>query len=158
MSANIQAYTDGYVYKSGTATSSESTKFQRLTVIANQASNNYDITLHLREVQVLFSMTKNSTIDYNQPYVWSLQVGNINQISSISETPLNHNFQPNMADSNIVAVGLGNINGNKYELHNAKIILPPGKALFFVIEPEDKTTGVTYYTEINVVYDNSWWD
>ncbi|ORX75327.1 hypothetical protein BCR32DRAFT_285296 [Anaeromyces robustus] len=113
---SVQARTDGYVYRSGTATSSEAIKFQRLTVVGNVATNTYNIEMDIKEVQVLFSMTKSNVIDYNQPYVWSLQVGNISTFSQYYETPLNHNFQPNMADSIIAAVGLGNLNDNKFKL------------------------------------------
>ncbi|OUM70667.1 hypothetical protein PIROE2DRAFT_1207 [Piromyces sp. E2] len=126
---SIQSRTDGYIYKS---------------------------ELDINEVQVMFTMTKGSVMDYNQPYVWSLQAFPLAQWNNLNETPLNHNFQPNMADSYIVAVGLGNSYNNKFILDSCKVMLPPGTVLGFVIEPEDKTNEATYYTEINVVYDNYW--
>ncbi|ORX78304.1 hypothetical protein BCR32DRAFT_301814 [Anaeromyces robustus] len=153
---SIQARTDGYIYKSGTATSTESQKFQKLFHNYLYLNDLSTITIDIKEVQVLFSMTKSNVIDYNQPYVWSIQAMPLAQWNNLTETPLNHNFQPNMKDSKICAVGLGNINGNKFQLDNCKLILPPGNVLAFIIEPEDKTTGATYYTEINVIYDNYW--
>lgn len=150
----MSCITDGYVYKSGTAISSESSKFQRMNCIQNISSRSFK--LDIKELQVIFTMTKSSVIDYNQPYVWSLQLIRVGGPYP-NETPLNHNFQPNMEDSSIVAVGIGNINNNKFPLYDCKIEIPPNYYLFFVIEPEDKSTGVTYYTEIIMIYDNYWY-
>ncbi|KAG4104123.1 hypothetical protein H8356DRAFT_1072123 [Neocallimastix lanati (nom. inval.)] len=97
--------------------------------------------------------TSSSPFTYTEPYVWSIVFGTPAQWNSYSTISYG-NYQPNLADGNLVCAGIGNGYNNTFNIDNGKIILPRQTALGFIIEPEDKTSGATYDCEVMVHYDN----
>lgn len=195
-SSNAYQNTCGHVYKSLQKTSGVSGSgdtFISGVMIQNTTNTGFSITL--KKLSIIFNMVKSNVNNYNIPFVWSLQYQYAcaqgysanaplsNAGYAPHETPLEHNYQPDMSDtfnssgsttstantiSKMVACGVcSGLSNCEYEFPEPTTIYLQSRAnnytetykdnagrLYLVIEPEDKTTNVQYYAEAVLVYQN----